>query len=329
MGATLNAVGTKAATDAPAEAGAHVVGIKPWFPWPLGRWRWLTEPVPAERLAALRIGLAAALLVDLLTTYWPHVEDYFTRRSLGGWVIFNYLWTRTPGLGRWTLLADVDDPAGLRAAMLLWIAATVCLLLGLLTRLSAAVAWALSISFMHLNGYIYNAGDEIRGIILFYLMIAPSGAAWSVDAWLRRRRAGAVLIYPWALRLLFLQFVLIYFLNGLYKVVHEDWRSGNTLYYALADLTLARFSYAQFPVPYGMTRVMTWSVLAWELGFPLWVALPWTRKPALFMGVLFHLGIFCTMELGSFVPYILTLYLPLLPWERWRRGRAAAPALQR
>ena len=35
--------------------------------------------------------------------------------------------------------------------------------------------------------------------------------------------------------------------------------------------------------------------------------------------VLFHLGILVTMELGGFVPYVLTLYLPLLPWEHWRR----------
>jgi hypothetical protein len=35
----------------------------------------------------------------------------------------------------------------------------------------------------------------------------------------------------------------------------------------------------------------------------------------LWFGVLFHLGIYLTMELGNFVPYALTLYLPLVPWE--------------
>ncbi len=34
-------------------------------------------------------------------------------------------------------------------------------------------------------------------------------------------------------------------------------------------------------------------------------------------GALFHIGIWITLELGFFPPYMLCLYLPLLPWERW------------
>jgi hypothetical protein len=315
----------------PAE---RVVGLRPWFPWPLSRWRWLTQPVPAERLAALRIGLAAVLLHDLFTTYVGHVGEYFAPDSLGGRVLFAYnLNTKQPWkwtfheVWNWSLLGAADE-AVLQWAMLGFVAATFCLMIGFLTRVSAAFAWALSLSFANLNGYIDNAGDQVRGIILFYLMLCPAGAVWSVDAWLRHRRAGSsprVKVYPWVLRLLFLQLVLIYFLNGLSKVVHEDWRDGRSLYFVLTDLSLSRLSYAQFPVPFLATRLMTWAVLVWEAGFPLWVALPWTRKPALWMGVAFHLGIYLSMEIGFFVPYMLTLYLPLLPWERWR-GRCNPPA---
>src|SRR5439155_18173963 len=85
------------------------------------------------------------------------------------------------------------------------------------------------------------------------------------------------------------------------------------------DLTLTRFSYAQLPVPYVLTQLMSWTVLAWELSFPLLVLVKWTRLPALLLGVSFHLGIFATMELGGFGPYMLALYLPLLPWDRWLR----------
>ena len=41
-----------------------------------------------------------------------------------------------------------------------------------------------------------------------------------------------------------------------------------------------------------------------------------TRLAALLMGVAFHVGIGLTMELGVFAPYMLCLYVPLLPWER-------------
>ncbi len=148
-------------------------------------------------------------------------------------------------------------------------------------------------------------------------MLCPCGAVWSIDSLLARRR-GPVFVSPWALRLLFVQMTLIYFMNGIYKLAGVEWRDGTSLYYVLCDLTLTRFSYAQIALPLWLTQIMSWSVMVWEVGFPLWVALPWTRTPALCFGAAFHLGIMLTMELGGFGPYMLTLYLPLLPWERWK-----------
>jgi Vitamin K-dependent gamma-carboxylase len=213
--------------------------------------------------------------------------------------------------------------------------ATFCLTIGLFTRTSALIAWALSTSFAGLNSCIDNAGDEIRGIILFYLMISPCGAVWSIDRWRQRRASRGALapgvesantlgpkapifIHPWPLRLLMVQMILMYFSNGMFKLSGDTWWAGTSLYYVLADLTLARWSYAQFTIPFWLTRILTWFVLVWEAGFPVWVALPWTRKAAFLIGVAFHLGIGLSMELGPFVPYALCLYLPLVPWERLR-----------
>ena len=62
---------------------------------------------------------------------------------------------------------------------------------------------------------------------------------------------------------------------------------------------------------------MTWAVLVWEAGFPLLVSLRWTRTVTLLFGVLFHLGIGLSLELGGFAFYMMCLYLPLVPWERF------------
>src|SRR5262249_50617128 len=59
-----------------------VAGLIPWLPWPVCRWRAWTDLVRAERLAALRIGLAFVMLVDILTTYGPHVTDFYGPDSL-------------------------------------------------------------------------------------------------------------------------------------------------------------------------------------------------------------------------------------------------------
>jgi hypothetical protein len=264
-----------------------VVGLRPWLPWPLSRWHWWTEPVPAERLAALRIGLAAALLLDLLTTYLPG-----------------------------ELPAEADG-AMVRAALLLWLVAAVALLLGACSRVSAALAWGLGLSFAAANPGSENAGDVVRNIVLLYLVLTPCGAVWSVDA---RGRRGRVGVYPWALRLLFVQMVLIYFLNGLHKALGRDWQRGDALYYVLGDWTLARWSYAQVPVPYALTRLLSWLVLGWECLLPLLVLWRPLRVAALGFGAVLHVGIWLSLELGGFAPYMLCLYLPLLPWERWGEG---------
>src|SRR5262249_34355883 len=78
--------------------------------------------------------------------------------------------------------------------------------------------------------------------------------------------------------------------------------------------------------PFVLTQLMSWTVLVWELSFPLLVLVRWTRPIALLFGVAFHLGIFATLELGGFGPYMLVLYLPLLPWDRWLEKRARQAA---
>jgi hypothetical protein len=295
-----------------------VVGLRPWYPWPLSRWRWWTEPVRAERLAALRIGLAAVLLADVLTTYWPHAADFFGKGSLGRPGLSAPPWSQ--GRWTWSIFAGVEDPTVLRAGVAAWAAATAGLLVGFQTRLCALATWVLSMSFANLNPNIDNAGDTVRGIVLLYLVLCPCGAAWSGDAW--RRRAGPALVFPWPLRLLFSQMVFIYFANGLHKAMGRDWRAGDSLYYVLGDLSLARWPYAGVPLPYSLTRVLTWLVLAWEVSFPLLVLWRPLRRAALSLGAAFHLGIGLCLELGGFPWYMLCLYLPLLPWERWTdRGK--------
>src|SRR5207302_1551051 len=146
-------------------------------------------------------------------------------------------------------------------------------------------------------------GDAVRNILLFFLMWSPSGAVWSIDLLLRRRRrtdagevTSPVFVPAWPLRILFVQLVFVYFFNGLHKLVGRDWLTGDAVYYVLANLATARFSYVDVPVPYFFTKILTWTVLAFEIGFPVWVAMPWTRTPVLLLGVCFHVGLGLSME---------------------------------
>jgi len=442
---------------------AKVVGIQPWLPWPLSNWAWWSEPVRAERLAMLRIGVALCLLLDIGYNYAPQFMLYFGEGGLGDPEIFNWrfqaprttwsllrgvgdetvvylaltVWIATTlwiagnalaqilmtrrerptrdrtgyalvlwsaafcfyitglwaqmlaaknvtllawiipliafsfaclffsseqamrlldaqhriafkssmvsffavflalGIGFWLFMTyEPGEPAPswgvilqswqrdkvlLTIALGIWIGSAVLLCVGCCTRLAAVTVWLTSMSFANANPYLDNAGDTIRLILLFYLMFCPSGAALSIDA-LFARRPGPVYVYPWVLRLIFVQMIFLYFMNGLYKLFGPSWLEGNSLYYVLGDVALARFSRMELPLTFEMTRMMTWTTLTWEVSFPLLVLFKWPRRFALVLGVLFHLGIGLTMELGGFVPYALCLYLPLVHWEWfWRK----------
>jgi hypothetical protein len=296
----------------------EVVGLKPWFPWPFCRWRWWSSPVPAERLAIFRIALAAVLIVDVATTYIPACYDFFGVGALG--TPYHKFKSLDDGDGSWSLVAGMQTRSFLLGAMYLWLAAAVGLFLGLFTRLCAITCWALAISFGNMNTTIDNAGDSIRTIFLFYLMLCPSGVVWSLDS-LRQTNKKPRYVYPWPLRLLFVQMIFIYFCNGVHKATGVDWTRGDSLYFVLGDWTLARFSYAQFPIPYTITKALTWIVLYWELSFPVLMVWRPVRICALLLGACFHLGIWVSMELGFFPPYMLCFYLTFLPWERWVSGK--------
>jgi hypothetical protein len=298
----------------------RLLGIDPWLPWPLNRSRWWTEPVRAERLAALRIGVAAVLLLDVLGTYLPQAHDFFGANSLGSPDVFASVRIAS----RWSLLTGIANPFWMQGVLLVWAGAAACLLVGLLPNLSAAVAWVLSVSVMGLNYYLHNSGDNVRTIELFYLMLCPCGAAWSLSG--RGQSFGKrVYVAAWPVRLLLVQLVIIYFVNGVYKLAGSSWRDGDVLHTVLSNLAWTRFSYSQLGLPELLLRLLTWTTLLWEVSFPLLVLSPRTRAFALCLGVFFHVGTGVLLRLTMFPLYMLCLYLPLVPWERgvdaWRDRR--------
>ena len=196
-----------------------VVGLTPWYPWPLSRYTWWTEPVRAERLAAFRIGVALVLLCDILSTYLPRVHDFFGQNGLGSPDVFAAEDSRL----NWTMLASIRDPDTMKYVLFLWAGAALFLLLGWVPRISAAIAWLLSIWTIGLNSYIHNSGDAVRSISLFYLMLSPCGAAWVWRPWQSKPPVDTETYIPaWPVRLLAVQLTVIYFVNGVYKFASGD-----------------------------------------------------------------------------------------------------------
>ncbi len=290
----------------------------------LSTWRrFWHQPVRAERLALTRIMLALALLIDQLVQIRPYLAEFYGPTGIApvgthdNWCLSTWRWT--------ALVFNTDDMQIVVPLFWIWVAFTALFLIGCMTRLSGIAVWFLTLAFLNRNRCLTNFGDEILCVCLFMLMISPCGRALSFDSWLRKSKPNTT--DPWPVRLFQIQLCVIYFSTGLAKLICEQdfftgtWWDGTSIHYVLNNIARGRWSYAQLPLPLWVTAPVTYLVVGWEALFPLLVLFRRTRKWALWFGVLFHLGIFATMEIGLFSFYVLAMYGVWVPDSFWN-GRS-------
>jgi hypothetical protein len=326
---------------------------RPLWRIPVDFW---TRPIRAEPLALFRIVLGATVLASALFSVAPYLDLYLGPDGLcPGHALDRWL-SRT---GRVCLLRGPVSISGLQDRLpaevaqawarwgeqqstvlvlfVVWLAALLFLTLGLFTRTAAVLAWVLTLTFQHRICWTMNGGDYVSRDALFYLMLAPAGAVWSLDSLLRKRRARRtvdgvgqapdsngrepVLIPPWSVRLIQIQLCAIYLFSGLAKITEEAWLNGDMLYWVLNDIELTRWPYHKFPVSMLLCRFLSWGTLVFENGFPFLVLFRRLRPWVLLAGVGFHLGIFLTTEIGWFGQVMVCWYAVFLSAEGLERFR--------
>jgi uncharacterized membrane protein YphA (DoxX/SURF4 family) len=240
------------------------------------------------------------------------------------------------GTGSWGVLELSSSNAAVTVLYLLLLVAGLCLVVGFRTRLAAVVVFVCLVSFGRRDPWVLNSGDLLLSVLAFYLMLAPSGAALSVDRWLKAR--SRFWEFPlrslWPLRLIQVQVSLLYFFAVWQKVRGQTWNDGTAVSYALRIEDLERF-----PVPDFITdslfvvNLLTFGTLAVELALAILV---WNRKLrpwVLLAGVSLHLGIDYAVRVGFFSYAALVAYVAFLPpetvsaWVYRLRDRAARSPL--
>lgn len=295
-----------------------------------GHWnRFWFAPTATSTLAVVRVAYGSLLLAWSLSLAFD-LAAFFSGRGL---------LPESPRAGwNWSLLALFPSDGAVTALYAVLVASAVCVAIGFRTRLATVVALVAMLSFQRRTPFLFNGGDMLLRIIGLYLVLAPAGAALSVDRWRRHRhrfwefpsRA------PWALRLIQLQLSVVYLFTVWEKLRGKTWNDGTAVSYALRVDELVRF-----PVPSWLSEsllaanVLTFGTLAVEvaLAFLVWNrrARPWV----LAAGVLLHASIEVTMGLGFFSATLLVAYLAFVPADvmtarvlavRRRCSRDVAPA---
>lgn len=172
-----------------------------------------------------------------------------------------------------SLLWFWDSPGFVWLHIALVAVSTLALLVGYRTRTSAVVAWFFTLSLWLRSWLFWEGTESVFCCFFFYLLFARSGEAYSIDAWLARRRDPQRPTYPaipaWPRRMMMLQLALLYLYTGVMKY-GPTWTSGDAFYYALNLDHFYRFYPQGLSATFGtnLFRLMTWVTRWWEVLFP-------------------------------------------------------------
>jgi hypothetical protein len=271
------------------------------------RWeRFWFKPEPTSTLAVIRI------VFGLLSFAWTlslagDLAAFFGKSGVV---------PKQPEVGGvWGVLGIFSSDLAVQLLFAVLLLASLALAVGYHTRLAALLVFIGVMSFERRNPYVFNTGDWLLRVMAFYLLLAPAGAALSLDRWRanRSRFWEFPLRAPWALRLMQVQLSVIYIAAVWDKLQGTTWNNGTAVSYVMRISDVHRFGVPGFITDsVFISNLMTFGTLAIELSVGVLV---WNRRLrpwVLLAGGLLHLGIEYSIRVGFFSLAMLTLYLSFL-----------------
>ena len=277
------------------------------------------EPVPPHVYALLRILFGFLGCVSLLTV--ADVSLYWNPQGLVS--------SGLPLVKAALIRTNLGQPAGyalLSASLLTFVAVT----LGYRTSVAVPLAFGVSILRVSWNSFPLSGANNVLQLGLFYLIWTDCGGVWSIDARRRRPSGPEHRTGPIApLRLMRYQVALIYLSSGLWKLQNPFWQDGSALHFVLNQNLFARSPTGLPSWLDPLATAGTYLTLFWELAFAPMVLYSRTRRLALYLGIVLHVGMLLTLELGLFSYVMLASYVAFLdPHALARRVvRAHPPAV--
>ncbi|MBM3993895.1 MAG: hypothetical protein FJ303_07060 [Planctomycetes bacterium] len=175
------------------------------------------------------------------------------------------------GMSLFSIWFHVTDPTAMAIVHGLIIAVAVCFTIGFCTRISSALLWFASLCYIHRNPTVLFGVDTMMTILLFYLMMGPCAACYSVDRWIAQWWASAKAhVVAWwygllgqpgpqnlappdpvpddpeptisanvVIRLLQIHVCIIYFYAGVSKLQGQSWWNGTAIWQTLGNYEFA------------------------------------------------------------------------------------------
>lgn len=212
-----------------------------------------------------------------------------------------YKWLSPTELSAWVVLVS-------------YIVTSFFVMIGLKTRISTILCFVLLVSMQNRNYAILNSGDTLMRCMLFVMMFAPTHVKYSVDSYIKKVQGVPYSseISILTVRLLQLQFSLVYLATTLFKLKGYDWVDGTAVYYTSR---LVNFQRIILPIVFdypALVKCATWSALFIEFAMGSIVWIKELRLIVLLSGLVLHLLIEISMSIGFFEWVMIASYLLFL-----------------
>lgn len=248
---------------------------------------------PAIRFAMFRIAFSCVLLEDL--------AHFYLNRTLLADSLFGFL------------------PLG--PLLLAWICTACFLAIGWRTFQFALLNYIFAVVVLGSGGpFSQLAGDAVAIGLSLLLLFLPCGDSLSLDCWREAKRPS---LHFAAFRWLLVTFLsVVYVDSALYKLMSPMWRHGLGIAapMGLPSLVWTNASWIEAFPPW-LLKVGGWSVIAFELSFPILYAWLRTRTAVVLIGIVLHASIAIVYPFPVFSGLMLAIYAGLLP-EAWYKPLA-------
>jgi hypothetical protein len=263
---------------------------------------WFSPTDPAT-LGLIRI-LAGAMLFYTHLIWSLDLKAFMGQE---GWVSPATI-AKLPGSSgfQWSYFYWIQSPTLMWTVHIAALVVFALLTIGLFSRTMSVLAFLAAVSYANRASLAQFGLDDVNCMLALYLMVGPCGAAYSVDRWLKRRKAGGQLPIESsiganiAIRLLQVNLCVEYFFSGIGKAQGVAWWNGDAILmvtgmyeYQSMDLTwLIRYR--------PMAELMAHVTVFWELSYCVLVWPRLLRPIVIAIGIAMHLGIGMFLGMWTF-----------------------------
>ena len=274
---------------------------------------WARVAVDTRSLAAVRIGLAGTLLVDL---GWRagSLKRFYTDAGVYPLAVHEAAYGELAHLSLHALSGAV------------WVQWVLVLLAGVLalafglgyrTRLTGALSLLLIVSVHVRNPAVLNGGDRLLRVLLVVALATPLGERWSVDA--LRRGSARERVATAGTTALLAQPLVVFAVNAVEKHAGSTWYGGDALAIALANAAIATPLGAAVADHGGIATALTYGWVVLLVGAPVFLLAPAGRYRLVSVAAYLSafVGMALTVSVGVFPLVLTTAVLVFVPTDGW------------